>query len=212
MNRSNISFCTTKLQAILVFMCIVFLPILLLLISGVTLSRIFVHIMNYPVKIFITWFSMGLSFVFLPYLFIKKNNKVSLADFGILKITKKEFIFCLTVIISLYSFLILRTNSVYIIIIATLQNLGVAFSEEFFNKGVMFFQSKKIFSNSVFVVVLCSLVFAFILHSADPPLVNLFYRFPLGLITGYAYLKTNKLYIPVTIHFINNMLSTGLLN
>ncbi|WMJ79415.1 CPBP family intramembrane glutamic endopeptidase [Clostridium sp. MB40-C1] len=212
MNKVNAIFFKNKLKPIFGFICIVFIPILLLLISALILSKVFVNTVNYTTTILSTWVSMGLCMVILPYLFFKKIYGVSLAEFGISKITKKESIFCLISIVSLYGFLIIKTNfACTLLIIATLQNLGVVLAEEFFTKGVMFFQTKKICSNSVFRVVLCALVFAFVLHNAASPYINLLYRFPLALITGYAYLKTDKLYIPVMLHFINNMLSTGIL-
>lgn len=61
-------------------------------------------------------------------------------------------------------------------------------------------------SNSKSIIIISSLVFAFVVHSNEPFLSNLVIRFPLGAILGSVYYKNKNFLLPTTLHLFYNLL------
>lgn len=196
---------------ILLFLTILFSSFVLCIISAIFISKILGHTLSYLDKILITWISMGTFYILGPYLFLHKKYKISLQNLGLKKVTRIQLIFCLIILIGTYLYIFIGTKmTLYYCIIITLQNLGIAFSEEFFTKGIMFFQIGKIVDNSYFKILLSALIFAFLFHNTGSFFTNLLYRLPMGIALGYTYIKTKNLYIPITLHFVNNILASSI--
>ncbi len=175
------------------------------------LALIMVFLLN-PIKnnyigLIQTWIAMPLGFCLLPYIFINKYYKdlKDLKSLGLVKPKLIEVIFVLIVLILFYSYLISKTNDINKIILLSIQTLAVAISEEFWARGSLFYVLKKITKNQIIIILISSLVFAFITHLNRGFLENLIYRFPSAILLGLVYLKTGKLQYPILIHFINNM-------
>ena len=90
------------------------------------------------------------------------------------------------------------------IVFALVQNIPIAFCEEFWCKGVIFTQLKHIFKNNYIVILISAIIFAFITHLGQSFLANLVVRFPFGLVSGFIYYKTGKLIYPVLLHLLYN--------
>lgn len=164
-------------------------------------------------KILLTWGAMLIGFGIIPTFILRKKYSITKLEMGFGPITMFEIIICLSIIgITLVYIVIGRDiTNIILFIIAIFQNIGVAIFEEYFSKGILFFVAKKITSNKVIIVLICSCGFAFVLHSSDSFMTNLEYRLPMAVILGVCYLKTNNLYLPITLHLANNLLATSLL-
>lgn len=81
-------------------------------------------------------------------------------------------------------------------------HLGVlAFSEEFLFR--IFMQERMMKVLSIFsAILLTALVFAFVLHASEMPVVNLLVRFPLSILIGYIYYIRRNIFPCFLIHFI----------
>lgn len=164
-------------------------------------------------KIMLTWISMLTGFCIIPTYILMKIYEFKMCDLGVGSISKIEKNVILLVVGMTVFYLITERNicNITILGITLLQNLVVAISEEFFSKGILFFVIKKITDNKIIIVLICSCVFAFVFHSSDAFFVNLTYRFPMAIILGICYLKTNNLYLPIILHLVNNLLATSML-
>lgn len=85
------------------------------------------------------------------------------------------------------------------------QNIPIAFCEEFWSKGVLFHQARKVFRSDAVVVLTSAAVFAFVTHLSAAPLINLLLRFPVGILTAVVYVRTRSLAWPVALHFAYNV-------
>lgn len=164
-------------------------------------------------RIILTWIAMLIGFCIIPTYILKKNYMITKINVGICSISRMEIVFCLSVfsITILYIINVRNISNITLLLVALLQNIGVAIFEEYFTKGILFCSLQKVTNKKIIILLVCSCVFAFVLHSSDNFITNLVYRFPLAIILGVCYLKTNKLYIPITLHLVNNLMVTSLL-
>ncbi|MBB2181884.1 CPBP family intramembrane metalloprotease [Lachnospiraceae bacterium MD1] len=163
--------------------------------------------------ILLTWSAMLIGFGIIPTFLLRRKYSITKLEVGFGPISVLEIIICLFIIGITFLYIVIGRNITNVILftIAIFQNIGVAIFEEYFSKGILFFIAKKITSNKVIIVLICSCVFAFVLHSSDSFMTNLEYRLPMSVILGVCYLKTNNLYLPITLHLVNNLLATSLL-
>lgn len=169
---------------------------------------------SYPGKITMTWFAMALGLFFLPTLLFRWRYHFSLQDSGIRYPGKLQTIVCLCLIggTLLYLCIVRENVNPAILVVAILQNAGVAIFEEYYSKAILFYGIKKITDNKVAILLLSSCIFAFVLHNEGSLDTNLMYRFPMALLLGGLYLRTGNLALPVTLHFVNNLLATSVFN
>ena len=167
---------------------------------------------TYEGKILLTWLSMLIGFGILPTLLLERKN-LTMADMGFGRIRKIEALICLVALGAAILYIVVgrQIDSAYLLLVASFQNLGVALFEEYFSKAVLFNAMKPITERKGIPILFCACIFAYILHNSDSFGVNLFYRFPMALILGILYSKTENLYLPITLHFINNLLVTSIL-
>lgn len=212
-NQNKTSVKKNILKEIVNFIGLTIIPMYLVIILSSILIIVFKKINmenTFTSKLLITWFGLGSSFVAIPYLYLRKKYLLKRTEVGLNQISKTEFVIISFLLIILYIVLAIKAKISYLFIIATIQNLGVALSEEFYVKGILFYQARRIYNNSIFIVILSTLVFSFVLHNSNSIINNVIYRVPMGLITSIIYLKTKKIYMPVAIHFIYDMLFTSL--
>lgn len=154
-----------------------------------------------------TFLILPLSFVILPYLFlVKSGEKISLKNIGIRNFSSKT--------ICIFSLLIILITAViyslgkwnYSIIFFALQTLVVSISEELWARGMLINELKKSKFSQIICVLVSSLIFAFITHQNRPVYENLTNRFPFAIIMGLIYYRTQKIELPILIHFANNMI------
>lgn len=77
----------------------------------------------------------------------------------------------------------------------------IAFSEEFLFRHFLINDS-----NNKYILLISSLVFAFIVHINEPLFSNLLIRFPLGLVLGIVFRKKKNLIGCIVLHFIYNLM------
>lgn len=147
------------------------------------------------------------SFIIIPQIILSHQEKVSLEDLGIRKISKKDVIICSVCCLVLYLYLFYNYDA-RVIVLLSLQTTIVAVSEEFWARGVLFYIIRKITDNWVVVVLISSLIFVFIVHMNRGAVENLLYRMPGAIIMGLIYDKTGKLSYSILFHFIYNILGS----
>lgn len=91
---------------------------------------------------------------------------------------------------------------------AFLQNAPIAVCEEFWCKSILFLKLGDVFPSRRMVVFCSAAVFAFVTHAGESMLDNLLIRLPFGLLTGWIYHRTDRLFWPVALHLSYNMLIT----
>lgn len=161
-------------------------------------------------EIILIWFAMGTGFVALPYLILKKKYEVKADALGVKRITKKDLVLCASTV--LFTIVALARRNIlpdYNLGVTFIRHFGVAFSEEFFSKGVLFYLAQNISGRRIVWVIMSALVFAFGFHSNGDLMINLLYRLPMGIILGLIYLRTESLYLPVLLHIANNVLASA---
>ncbi|QSZ26622.1 CPBP family intramembrane metalloprotease [Aceticella autotrophica] len=85
-----------------------------------------------------------------------------------------------------------------------LHNFAVGLSEEILVRGVILKELKKIF-NVYYSIVIDALIFAFVFHANDNIEINLFIRFPLGLILGLIATRAKSIHPCVLLHWSYNI-------
>ncbi len=205
-----------RIRNIVYFIGISILSCISVILCGFIISQLlsFINILNSELEmLLLTWTALVLGLCIIPYVFVNKIYNPSIKELGIGEIKNYEILCILSVISLMILYLYVDKSNLRIILLiqVVLQNMGVAFSEEFFSKGILFFIGKKITSNKGVVVIISSIVFAFMFHSGDLFMTNLTYRFPMGIILGIIYLKTDNIYLPIILHVANNLVATSLL-
>lgn len=206
-----------KVKNLSVFAGITFLGAVAVLLCGLAFSKLF-NITSFSrsglAGVLVTWASMLSGFCIIPYLILRKAYSVPISDLGIKKPRRYEPAIAMLIMAAVLIWLMMNRPmfSAALFVSVLLQNLGIAFAEEFFSKGVLFYLGKRITDQKVFVVILCAAVFAFVFHSSDSFYVNLSYRFPMGIILGLIYARNETLWLPVTLHLANNLITTSVLN
>lgn len=89
---------------------------------------------------------------------------------------------------------------------ALLQNVPIAVCEEFWCKSILFLKLRDLFQSRWMVIFGSAAVFAFVTHAGESILDNLLIRLPFGLLTGWIYSRTDRLFWPVALHLSYNML------
>ena len=207
----------SKIKNLSVFAGITFLGVVAVLLCGLAFSKLF-NISSFSrsgmAGVFVTWATMVPGFCIIPYLILRKAYSVPVSDLGLKKPRRYEPAVVMLIMTAVLIWLMMNRPmfSAALFVSVLLQNLGIAFAEEFFNKGVLFSLGQRITDRKVFVVILCAAVFAFVFHSSDSFYVNLSYRFPMGIILGLIYMRTHSLCLPVTLHLVNNLIATSVFN
>ena len=206
---------SVKLRNLAYFIGISIFGVVAVILFGVVFSN-FLSLFNFRnlqlQQILLTWTAMIMGLCVTPYLLVKILYNPSITELGIGKIKKNElFGIILISFLTIVYLLLNRTNlNFFIFFVAIMQNLGVAISEEFFSKGILFYIAKNITAMKMLAIVMCALVFAFFFHSGDLFITNLTYRLPMGIILGIIYFKTENIYLPITLHIANNLIATSI--
>lgn len=97
------------------------------------------------------------------------------------------------------------------IVLVIMQNLVVCYCEEYFTKNVIFTRLGYQWNNCYLFCLISAIVFAFLIHSADSFMINLTYRFPMGIFLAVVYEKRKNIWIPVMLHLLNNLIATSMI-
>lgn len=81
-----------------------------------------------------------------------------------------------------------------------IHTLVIAISEEFLYRYILLNKCE----NKVMLLI-SSFIFAFVLHSNEPLIMNLIVRFPIGLILGVIFIKRKELLLCILLHYIYNL-------
>lgn len=180
-------------------------PVLFTIIAGIMID-LFIGDLRYGhlSSSLTVWLSMIIGMVIFPIIYLRKNDNAvcNFVDLG-LKIDfplDAIFITLLIIFLIVVKALIFKGDIVF----ALVQNIPIAFCEEFWCKGVIFTQLKHIYKNNYIVIFISAMIFAFITHLEQSFLENLILRFPFGLVSGFIYYKTGKLLYPVLLHLLYN--------
>ncbi|WP_068985339.1 CPBP family intramembrane glutamic endopeptidase [Lysinibacillus xylanilyticus] len=173
---------------------------ILVLVSTVILTFIITLLFNSKHQLMLL---MSLSFpllvclVIIPCLIRRKYINIFLIDNRQLLITTALYLGILPV---LFIYVSMQEPLVYCVHL-----LVISIAEEFYCRGVLTKELQKSFSRNRTLIIV-SLIFALIFHLNESFVQNLFIRFPLGLVSGISYNKTNNIWIPILIHTVYNSL------
>ncbi|MGH2332486.1 CPBP family intramembrane glutamic endopeptidase [Thermoanaerobacter mathranii] len=192
---------------------LIVIPITLLIaflfITSIFLNRPIILDINKvtSLKDVISFFSIPVIFFLgvLPVLYKKVYEKESLYNIGLVYGRNRIYIFWMLV-----SFAILLASilSIYrieqtLFFILVLHNFAVGLSEEILVRGVILTELKKIF-NVYSSIVIDALIFAFVFHANEDIKINLFIRFPLGLILALIATRAKSIHPCVLLHWAYN--------
>ncbi|WP_371025403.1 CPBP family intramembrane glutamic endopeptidase (plasmid) [Paraclostridium ghonii] len=139
---------------------------------------------------------------------MKKIYILELSDLGIKKINTKEVLIFIMFLALLYTYLFSKEKSISVIINLSIQTVGVAITEEFWARGILCYIIEKISDKKWIVIIINSLIFAFITHMNRPFLDNLVFRLPGSFCMTFVYMRSKKLHHSVLVHFIYNMIGS----
>lgn len=150
------------------------------------------------------WVSMLLGMVVLPACYLQREHgPLQHDDLGVRWPGLPQLLIGLCLLTGLAVHMSLRDPAV---LWAFLQNIPIAFSEEFWSKGILIRQLVSYVKSPVVLIVVSACVFAFVTHFNQPFLANLLYRFPFGLLTAMLFLWTKSLYWPICLHLGYNVM------
>lgn len=158
-------------------------------------------------ELFQTWAVMGSSFVLLPILILNKRYKITWEDIGVKRLKIAEILAGIFFLTLLYCYLTDKTDS-YSLLLLSLQTLAVAFCEEIWARGILFFVIRKLTTNRIAIILLSSIIFAFFIHINRGFYNNLVYRLPGAILMGVVYDRSKKIHYSIMVHFAYNMLTS----
>ena len=167
-----------KVKKFFQFVGVVIAGMVGVIVSALICSNIlsFLGIMNSTFgKIVLTWVSMLIGFGIIPTYILKKYNSFTMLEVGIGPISRMEVIICISALSITIMYIIIERNisSIILLTVAILQNIGIAIFEEYFTKGILYYSLKKITCKKIVILLVCSCVFAFVLHSSGNFVTNL---------------------------------------
>jgi hypothetical protein len=185
------------------------LLIAFLFITSIFLNRPIILDINKvtSLKDVISFFSIPVIFFLgvLPVLYEKVYEKESLYNIGLVYGRNRIYIFWMLVSFAILLASILRIYRIEqtLFFILVLHNFAVGLSEEILVRGVILTELKKIF-NVYSSIVIDALIFAFVFHANEDIKINLFIRFPLGLILALIATRAKSIHPCVLLHWAYN--------
>lgn len=85
--------------------------------------------------------------------------------------------------------------------------LAPIFEELIFRKALFGFVTLKLEYRKSTALILSTVLFAIIHVPSLDNMVFIFYYLPLSFIISYAYYKTDNIYVPIALHFLNNLMA-----
>jgi len=201
---------TVKISALIIIPLT--LLIVFLLVTPMCLNRQIILDVNKvtSLKDVIFFFSIPTVFFLgvLPVLYEKVYEKKSFYDIGLMYGRNRVYI--LWMLVS-FAILLASTLTLYhsveytLFFILFLHNFAVALSEETLVRGVILIELKKIFNVYVSVII-DAIIFAFVFHANADMKINLFIRFPLGLILALIATRAKSIHPCVLLHWAYNIM------
>jgi hypothetical protein len=199
---------SVKISALIVIP--IALLIAFLFITSIFLNRPIILDINKvtSLKDVIIFFSIPVIFFLgvLPVLYERVYEKESFYSIGLVYGRNRIYIFWILVsfAILLASILTIYHIEQTLFFILVLHNFAVALSEEILVRGVILTELKKIF-NVYSSIVIDALIFAFVFHANEDIKINLFIRFPLGLILALIATRVKSIHPCVLLHWAYNV-------
>jgi membrane protease YdiL (CAAX protease family) len=138
-----------------------------------------------------------------PYAIIRKKYNVTIKDLGLGRLSLYDFILVVVTIAVGVAALIIGGASFNLKLLnITLHFLWISIGEEFLSRGCVFYCFKKITNSKWIIVTVSAFIFAFGLHMGGDLMDNITIRLPLGLVFAVAYAFTNRLYLPIALHWV----------
>ncbi|WP_416361216.1 type II CAAX prenyl endopeptidase Rce1 family protein [Mammaliicoccus sp. Dog046] len=179
---------------------VVFLSICLLILATFTLSIgiVLLALLNIQNPIYLLLFisiNFALSFIILPY--VIANHLYKFRVFKLEKVLFYKIFSIISILLILVLILDLYLNVVYYFLV-------VSIAEEYLFREIIFKILQKEFP-ILYVYIIGSILFAFVLHINEPLLINLIIRFPSALFLNFLRSKFN-LFTCITTHWIYNLI------
>lgn len=112
---------------------------------------------------------------------------------------------CSVAIVIISRIVILEANMTEALPIV-IQLCAIGISEEILCRGIIYHEIDKGFQNRVISIIISSIIFAFLFHSGDTDLANLFIRLPLGLLFAVIRCYSGNVYNGIVMHIWYNSL------
>ena len=160
----------------------------------------------YP-PVLLTWVTMGFSFIIFSFALYKRMGAITLKDIGLKKISWHESVIIIVILLALGTVIYKRGIIDSALAFIILQQLIVCVSEEFWARGILICKLKQMKLSKLQILIVSSIAFAFLIHSGASLTENVIYRLPISIIFGLTFLSTGKLYLPIALHFLNNIIA-----
>ncbi|MCH5278369.1 MAG: CPBP family intramembrane metalloprotease [Christensenellaceae bacterium] len=145
-------------------------------------------------------------FVAFPCILMRKMYNPPLNSLGLCELRPLDWLsFAVSIAAVMGAFLHAKKQIDWFLLLIV-QNLIVAFSEEFICRGVFIFTLNRGIKSKLIVGIISIMVFVFVFHSGAPLMENLIWRLPMSIVIVSIYLKRNSIYIPFAIHFTYNII------
>ena len=144
--------------------------------------------------------------LFCPYLIMRKIVNCPMTELGFKKPTRHEIFIAVFIVVTGIFVAWMLTRQWEAVLIISLHNIFIAFSEEFIARGCMFAQLRRIYQKDWFVLIISTLIFVFVFHSNAPLIENLIWRLPVSIVLTLTYFRTKNLLLCTSIHFAYNVI------
>lgn len=182
------------------------LPMACTLIIGIVILGTLGSVESSLIDVAAVWVSMIISFVVIPWSIVKSKYFISAEKIGIVKEIHFVDVFCLmATIIVVYWFHYNYQLELFWYLV--FQTIMVAVAEEIWARGILTHYLRQLIASKWLILIMTSCIFAFVTHMNEPFLDNLIWRLPGGLLLGFVYMKTGRLYLSIIIHFGCNIVA-----
>lgn len=191
------------LPDILFTLGIVCVAIFLALILSVALNIIFANVLTENTSFITSFVSTILSMCIVPYAIMRKKYNVTIRDLGLGRLSLYDYIFVVvTIAVGVTALIIGGASFDLKLLNITLHFLWISIGEEFLSRGCLFYCLRKITKSKWIIITASAFIFAFGLHVGGDLMDNIIIRLPLGFAFAAAYAFTNRLYLPIALHWV----------
>ncbi len=151
---------------------------------------------------------MFISLVVMPVIIKIFIEKVGVNQLGLMIFSRCNIVLCILMgILSLFLAICLLNNKSLKVSAWTVlfHFFIVAISEETILRGVIMNELLYFTQNRIVLCLANSIIFAFVYHSSEDFIANLFIRVPLGFVLSYVRLRQKSIYPSIMLHLLYNM-------
>jgi len=196
-----------KKNALLISAAITVITALLLLFTIIFFSTIYIEKIGLDMVIYLTIPTL-LSLYIFPKILYEKYFKQHIHIYGTDK-KKKDYLIAFILHLVFFTWYTLTFHHIFdslFVLIATIVHFSIiSLGEEFLCRNLLMNILRLKFTVWISILI-SSILFAFLLHGNEYFLINLFVRFPLGLIFGFIATKDDSIKYPKLLHTIYNLM------